>query len=617
MIKLVKIQDPSQKWALLSQFQPEKDCWIVSDLKSKQAIQTELLHKKGHLPGFCVLRANEFYKELFLHLNKGWNLVQDAIIRELFLEFASQHPLTWVKNFKNTKSFFEFFHTFLPVLLHPKGLELWNEKHKKNNYLEEFFLLSQQFFVFLSQKNCWPESGIKSFLLNHLPEVTTLPFAKKRLFVDLSFSFDLCEKEIFKEIARSKELLILAPKGQWLEDWLNVLDFKGAIKTYQLLEEELTPKQVTTLKLKNKNPLNITQVESESQTQEIEKAILKIKDWISKGVPLKEITLLAPYIEDYWFAIKMYLEKEGLLFKKSIVAKARDFPDMLYFLSALRVHIGVFGFEDLETFIFYKKPKREFKSFYVDYFCFPKRELSQKLLFKNKILKKDQLLKGFEFINWALSLWPKTGDEFLQQKLIKVLQDFPVFIEFKALSWFKILESCLLNLEIELKSEAKTGISCLSFNALPAVKSPYVFIMGLNEERLKYINILNEREKQEILQDLGFPLALPHPHEAENHLLWFLQSSHLKEVYMSRSCYNFKGAVQSKSLVYFLAEFLLKAKTAKLTGELLWNKRRKQNSVFKILNPKGMEHSTMDHKSIQAIEQAFKNKKQKVKIKNL
>ena len=109
MLKLIKIKDPSSRWNFFSQFDPKTDCIIVSDIKTKLSIESEILQTHHFLPGFCVMRANEFYKELFYSINLEWNLSSDSFVKELFSEFCMKYQESWIKNLQNSKIFFEFF----------------------------------------------------------------------------------------------------------------------------------------------------------------------------------------------------------------------------------------------------------------------------------------------------------------------------------------------------------------------------------------------------------------------------------------------------------------------------------------------------------------------------
>ena len=70
MLKLLKIKDPQFRWTVLSQFQPQSECYVVSDIKTKMAVEGFLLHKHGSLPGSPVFPDERIRKRDFLSLGK-------------------------------------------------------------------------------------------------------------------------------------------------------------------------------------------------------------------------------------------------------------------------------------------------------------------------------------------------------------------------------------------------------------------------------------------------------------------------------------------------------------------------------------------------------------------
>ena len=147
----------------------------------------------------------------------------------------------------------------------------------------------------------------------------------------------------------------------------------------------------------------------------------------------------------------------------------------------------------------------------------PDRDLAKKILFKGKIRSPNEKMTGCQFIEWALSFWPKEAEASLLDMVSKTFLKFPMKEFLKASAWLNVFESELLALEMELEKEDNKGISCLSFNALHSAKCAYIFIMGLDEESLKnsFLGILNDSERKDILNNLGFPLPFSHPKEKE------------------------------------------------------------------------------------------------------
>ena len=612
MIKFIKIRDPSLKWQILSEFNPTTDCFIVSDIKTKLFVESELLTKHNFLPGFCVMRINEFYKELFYSSDLNLNLQSDSFIRELFLEFCTRCNEPWVKNLQKTTSFFKFFNAFLTVVFHNENFNLfieWFNKKEKPIVWRSWFNLSQKFFNFLQSKKVLHESGLKALLLHYLSSQTQSSFKKERIFLDLSFSLDLCEKEIFKEFSHYKEIYILSPELE------NPISFDSSFNVYQMLEEELVEKYNSFFnpnfdKIQNTQISARTyffQVKSKTQIDESKKAVIQICKWLKAGISSQDIAIFAPDMEEYWFAIRTYFEKEKIPVKKSTFTKVINFPSVRYFLSALRIHLGYFSFVDLEYFSFFKESKKDFSKFKTRYLNVPDRELVKTLLITGKSQSPYEKITGHQFIEWALSFWPKEAPKFLLNAVLKAFLKIPAEESLKASAWLHLFESELSALEVELKGEYNSGISCLSFNAFHYFKKPYVFIMGLDEESLKNfsLSILGEKERKSILNDLGFPLCLPHPKEKENSFLWFLQSSKHKELYLSFSAHNFKGEVQTTSLLYCLSKSLFSSKKTKILGTLLWDYSKKQ-----IFNDQTPNENLIKKEVEQAVKNELQNKSQ-------
>lgn len=603
MLKLFTIKNPSARWKLLNRFCPETDQFIVSDLKTKQALTEKLLLKQKPLPEFCVMRADEFYKQLFYSLKRPWRLSSDSFVKELLAEFCANQKETWIKNLQNSDHVFHFFTVFLPVFFHQESeslLEEWFYKRKKSVIWQPLVKLCQSFFWTLESEKILPESGVKACLFHYLPLQDLMPFKKKRLFLDLSFSFDFCEKEIFKELSRYQDICVLSPVLD------NQLFFKQDFNVYQALKKEIPSNDIIscnsfegTPKVDQKQQSlmpKFFQTRSETQLEEVKQTVIQIKTWIKKGVSLKDIVIFAPNMEEYWPALKIYFKQENIPVNKSVFAKVIDFPHVKYFLSALRLHLGYVTFEDLEIFSFYTNSQGDFSQFKVCYSSVPDRYLVKRLLFNDKRLSSYEKITKSQFEKWAMFFWPEKESS-QKDTVSRVFLKLPNKAQLKAEAWLRWFESELLALELEVEKENPQGLQVLSFNALYSTTRSYVFIMGLNEESLKSSSlnsVFTESERKSLLNDLGFPLLFSHTQEKENNLLWFLQSSHNKEVYLSFSVYDFQGDIKTPGLLYSLSEVLFSARLVHLKGKPLWNKQREQANSDAILNQSHLDISTIE-----------------------
>ena len=620
MLKLVKIKDPSIKIDFLGKFQPEDTHFIVSDIKNKSFLTAELFKKHNFLPGHCVLRANEFYKQLFQSLNQQWNIQSNAFIKALLGEFLSQQKSNQVKNLAYSQVFFDFLDLSFPFFLnHSKVFEEWF--FNKNLFPQYWFDSSKKFCEILKSKDIAFESAVKALLLEQLLYTKKMKFINKKTLLDLSFSIDLCEKEIFKEISKHSELFVLCPDLyplDWFKDkslyqeWEKELNSVLSLDSLSQQDEIQNSKQKiggSQLKLKKAlskkamdSSTSFFQVESKSQWMEVKKAVTQVRQWLDRGIPLHELTLYAPNMEDYWFALKVYLEKESIPFKKSIQAKCLDFPEVQWLLSALRLHLGFLSFEDLEIFCFHKASKKTFSQFQSEHFKLLNKNKIPQFLFKEKIKDPKQKSSGFDFVKWALSFcsedWPQKPLDVLLTALSQMNFKESLFLH----SWLKLFEESLALKKIEIQEE-KEGLSCLSFNAFHSNKSPYIFLLGLTESAFQSNSLIPESTAKSLLNDLGIPIAFNPAQKREKNLLWFLQSSHLKEVYLSSYLYDFQGEIQNKSLIFMDSPRLYSAKQIKLPVLLKYENQQKAESFAERLKGKTDALS---------LEQAFQTKAEKV-----
>ena len=279
----------------------------------------------------------------------------------------------------------------------------------------------------------------------------------------------------------------------------------------------------------------------------------QVRKWLNQGIAEKDIALLAPNMENYWFCLKPHLKKEGIFFKKSYSATLIDYPEILFWLSELQLHLGFLTFADLETKYFYTTPGRSFSEFYSLFAKVPERELSKKLLNKNKMKNSDAKVKGKEFVKWITSFWPSNGRSELLELALQSLQGHPLAAELKWRAWLKILKSNLFSSTRELEEESSQGISCLSLNAIHSVKESHVLIIGLDQDSLSsHLSSPGQEDMETLSIDLGFPLSFPNPRQMELNLLWFLQSSSLKEVILSVASMDFSSNPRTTSLLWML-----------------------------------------------------------------
>ena len=738
MLKLVKMKDPSLKLNFLSEFHPNETAFICSDIKNKQFLESQLLEKYQVLPGNSVLRANEFYKILFTSLNKKWSLRSDAFVKQLLSQYLSTQKHT--QHLIQSETFFKWFQFCLMFFLQDRCFSLfkeWLESSRSNLFPKKWLHLFEEFFKLLESKNILYESGIKAFLSNKLSSLNAISFEEKTLVVDLAFSMSFCEKNLFKELSRFKEVYVLSPvlkfnflfenKGyDFYLEWEKELERKNIIhlksqslgdsakelnrgrneETYkddrtcrndevvkpvshfrengnpkskkpagsfkefnrcrndsayeddniygsdgkegserpiggdresreslfngrdkrrlskderdhddeELIRNEETLRNDRERGLEDSSSFSIPKsnpsffkFESRTQNQAVQQAVQQVSQWLKQGVSPEDIAIYTPYIEEDWFILKYHLEKQSIPYKKTSYSSLIEFREIKYLLSVVRFYLNVFEFQDLETFYFYKDSKKDYNKIKQKHFEVLKQNKIEKPFLKDKQRDSKQLVSGFEFVEWVFSFWSSDLSKKTESALLKVLKKLLVKDQLSFQSWLLLLESEVLSQDIDLEKEKDFGISCLSFNAFHSVKSSYMILLGLNESAFKESSLVGEEALSSLLNDLGFSLDFKLPKEKEKSLLWFLQSSHFKEVYLNTYLYDRDGNIEGKALItLFLEQFLKPSESFKSTSFLVEQESFKRGfdqsnqieTIRQLLKAKGQ-------KQLQAIEKAF------------
>ena len=315
---------------------------------------------------------------------------------------------------------------------------------------------------------------------------------------------------------------------------------------------------------------------SESALKEAAAAANQARRWRDQGVAEEEIALIAPDIEEYWPVLEFYLKEEGLTAQKGGEYVLADREEILIWLSLLRFHLSLHNFSDMETAYLHRRSpyKKRFSGFYADFWTAPSRSLSKRHLQKGRLRDSESLCSGKEFLKWVASLWPGSSrpgslgpgslgpssletssleqNSFDSELLEKSLQSFPASLEerLRYVNHLSLLEEGLFAPRSD-GLEPDHGLSCLSLNALAAVRAPFVFIMGLNKNALVHDERRDgRRELARISLDLGFPLSFPDPYEQERNLLWLLPSDSIKRAVLSFASSDFQGEAQTPSLLW-------------------------------------------------------------------
>ena len=478
MLKYSEISSFEDRKYFLHKSFKEKGLYIVPDIKSKLNFQNFLLKSDSLIPADCILRAVDFYKELFLQLNPDYSIVPLSYLQFLFKTWAKKQNRPKAELHINIVGLLQ---TFLPILSHPseEEFEEWLTRYKNKTSLPLMYPVIRQFWQELTHLKIVEKSLIKYLL----PAQDLSRRPSPSITVDLSFSLDSFEADVFCSLSLFQPVTVLIPPP------LTTPFFKDSHKSYSLVLEkakkEATPKN-TNLNFpvfsnpannKNNSPENKTlntskkvalhtqefslnkkilkthisqkktshphQNQDSSKTQnkpstpfnsqdqkiqvfqfpsslnEIQFIAAQLRQGLESGRHPSELAVLAPDMEQYWPALKSYLKKEGLLVKKSFMTEVQSFPQIQKWRAALHLSSGKVSFADLEQTVFSQKKELHHNSAPYQN-CSREKDIED---LKQTLPSPSPPEMTFdEFLNWSVTLWKPVIKKFPNPELDSRLQ---------------------------------------------------------------------------------------------------------------------------------------------------------------------------------------------------
>jgi ATP-dependent helicase/nuclease subunit B len=117
MLKIVQIQSPSQIEELFGSFDPQKQSWVVSDLRTKLEMQKVLIDRQGFFLESAVLRASDLWKLLLKRLAPEIRIVSKDFAKSLLRSFITENSETFGINATSEKSLFNYMTQLAPLAL--------------------------------------------------------------------------------------------------------------------------------------------------------------------------------------------------------------------------------------------------------------------------------------------------------------------------------------------------------------------------------------------------------------------------------------------------------------------------------------------------------------------
>lgn len=538
MLEFVRIKHPDQIKSLLNTFNPERQTWIVSDLKSKQEIQTECINRFGFYADDSILRISDFWRLWIRRLKPTLKVVSSDFIRSLVQLFVLQHGSSLELLEGDQSTLEKYVQELAPIILHPESdsvLQEWLQTQENPRKWQRWYKIARVCLLFIvNEKKVidvkWSAAYLQSLNLNLIQW-------PQEMIVDLGTELTSVELGLFKVLSQKQKVQIYLPFPAWQDR------FPFLLKTYS---ENLGSGEIRELMaLADQKPSSKEFVRLSTQLAEVKFAVSQVRTWLEQGVDVNRIALIGLQIEDYWPALQSYLDEEGIPYQKDIVASVNSLSDTQIFLAHLKSYTQDVSFESLQQKLFQSKANpqvrfEKFKSLFNQ--LFDEEDLKRDEKVRNLFYKKIDLTKDLsrdEFTAILLQVWGDLPEGAYSEILFELLfkdflsQSLDTSMAFS--SWFQFFKTRLSHKEIKISYASENGIYVLPLMSAQMTSADHRIYIGLYEEAFR-----TQRRSILPLADIEllknqFDLAIPYPEEShlDFNLRWQTESSNQKMILTS------------------------------------------------------------------------------------
>lgn len=538
MLKIVQLENRHDIQKVLDGFDPGKETWIVSDLKSKFEVQNYLLKKNGYYTDSQVLRISDFWSALFARVYPKIKIISSDFASLVLKNFLQKNSEAIAVNSNSYRAVMKYIDLLAPILLHPNGDEQINAWFLENEQAvinwKDWYLVSKVCVKYFLSLDLVLPSWIPSLLQrdNHFEKIWS-----RNIILDLGSEITRVEAENFRALSRFIDVKIIQPHPKWSSDYSYLLkaydDLSSHTKDIQKFDWNASQEIDS-----NKKMIHVLRFSG--MLAEVKQATAQVRNWVESGIPLNSIGIIAPDIELYWPVLSSYLQEEGIAIQKEITTKYISLPQVSTWLSNLRSQYSLVNNFDLEN-AFYKMSAsenlryEEFQALFIN--LYGREDLSRHEEIKRIFQSPEQLnkkLKLDEFIyliamNWQFSL----EDGILENLLKEILKKVPPQTELSMTDWIVYLESVSSQKEIKISEANSLGITVVPLMSAHTIALNHRIFLGLSEEQLQTSSKISipAQDVFSISNQLGFYLENPEQNFREFELRWIAESNSQEDIY--------------------------------------------------------------------------------------
>ncbi len=534
----------------LKNFNPQKETWIVSDLKSKQEIQKIAIHQQNYYSDESVLRISDFWKMWIRRFCPHLQIVSSEFIKELVKNYIEIYGEQLALEKQEASTLYKYMTDLAPLILHEQShqtLKDWMQSKKPEPQWMNWEIIAQSCIQYIIKTHhCLESSWISAYLQSQPIEKIIWP---NKIIFDLGSKMTSLEMGLIQILARRNDIEVIVPQIPQNKSWNN--KFNYLLKTYMSYsgfgKSAATNSQTKEHKTANIKAENFFRFSTE--ISEVKFITHQVRQWIESGIKPDAIVILSPRIEDYWPMIKFHFDEEGIPLQKDLVSSAMSLGLVQKWLSAVQVKTQKTSWEDLEL-TYSQTPQAEknfeqFKALFQEMFDAEDLKRShdiQKTYYSQidiyKKIGRDQfviqLLK-----NWITIDFEKTGENIILQ-LVKDFISQTIETELYFNQWFDLLQTRLAKKEIKVENSKQNGVHVLPVNSAQIFNVTHRLWIGLDDSGFKsqHQTLLPVSDIEELKSTFDLSLEYPEESHSDFNLRWYSMSDCKEQVFTSAHISN-------------------------------------------------------------------------------
>jgi ATP-dependent helicase/nuclease subunit B len=534
MLEFLKVKNPDQIKRLLKNFDPQKQTWIVSDLKSKKEIQNESIARLGYYTDDAILQVSDFWQIWLRRLEPTLQVVSSDFIRTLVQIFIDTYGESLEISENEFSTLDKSVQELAPLLLHPESdtlLKEWIDSQDEDKKWMKWYLRARTCIKFIVQEKRvidkkWSAAYLQTIDLDQMKW-------SRELIVDLGTELTSIEMGLFKIFSQSQKVLMCVPSPAWEAKFPYLLKTYSENLGYGETKETTEPPPLVG---------DYEFVRLSTQLSEVKYAVAKARIWAEKeNIPLEEIAIIAPDIEEYWPVLEHYLSEEGIPFQKEVVAPLNSLGDVQTFLSNLKNLTQDVSWDSLEKNFFQplNAPEMKYEQFKAMFYqIFDDEDLKRddkiKSLFYKKLDLHSELTRD-DFISFLVRIWSTLPESKTSNSVFEILfkDIFSQSLPMKFSRWYQFLKSRISRKEIKVAHASADGLIIIPLMWSQMISASHRIYIGLYEEAFRKIrkSIMPLKDIETLKNQ--FDLALDYPDEShlDFNLRWQSLSSCEKKVY--------------------------------------------------------------------------------------